>query len=360
VLSSEDSRQALARRLKALREECWPGQGMTQHQLAEALGGKKALSISLISSWESPLTPAVPPVQRLAAYAGFFATRRSVEQEPFRLLLMSQLTDDERGRRDDLLRELTELRTAAVREPAVRVAAANSPGTGVWHFPDLRTVTIVCAQLPAELRVSYADPSSPDYVELYTYADLDALIELYGHIRAFNPAIQVNFRTALELTPDDYTTHLVLLGGVDWNAVTRKLLERVELPVSQVARDEKSDISGFEVRQDGSPQLLAPQFDENGQLVEDVAHVYRGLNPFNVKRTVTICNGTYGRGTLGAVRSLTDSRFRDRNEAYLKSHFADADAFSIITRVSVVMGQVVTPDWTVPGTLLHERSGSTD
>jgi hypothetical protein len=57
---------------------------------------------------------------------------------------------------------------------------------------------------------------------------------------------------------------------------------------------------------------------------------------------------------------LTDSRFRDRNEAYLKSHFADADAFSIITRVSVVMGQVVTPDWTVPGTLLHERSGSTD
>jgi hypothetical protein len=66
----------------------------------------------------------------------------------------------------------------------------------------------------------------------------------------------------------------------------------------------------------------------------------------------------YGRGTLGAVRALTDSRFRDRNEAYLKRRFADADAFSIITRISVVMGQVLTPDWTIPDARLHEWSGS--
>jgi transcriptional regulator with XRE-family HTH domain len=341
--------------LKALREDYWPGQGITQLQLAEAFGTKKPLSVSLISSWESTSKPVAPPVSRLVAYAGFFATRRSVEQESFRVLPTAQLDVVERARRDDLLRELTELRTAALREP-IRSVTPEPTGTGLWHFPDLRTVTIVCAQLPAKLLregFSYADPNSPDYVELYKYADPDALIELYGHIRAVNPMLQVNFRTALELTPDDYTTHLVLLGGVDWNVVTRDLLSRVELPVRQVVRVEESgDVGGFEV--DGHAQLFAPQIDRNGHLVEDVAHFYRDVNPFNAKRTVTICNGMYGRGVVGAVRALTDVKFRDRNEAYLKARFENMDAFSIISRVSVVMGQVLTPDWTVAETRLHE------
>jgi hypothetical protein len=200
----------------------------------------------------------------------------------------------------------------------------------------------------------YADPASPDYVELYTYADLDALIELYGHIRAFNPDAQVHFRTAQELLPDDYTTHLVLLGGVDWNVVTRALLDRVELPVRQVARHAESQLGGFEVKSEKRSQLFVPELDDSGQLIADVAHFYRSLNPFNAKRTVTICNGMYGRGTLGAVRALTDARFRDRNEAYVRQRFAGAETFSIIVRVSVLMGQLLTPDWTVPETRLHE------
>jgi transcriptional regulator with XRE-family HTH domain len=350
-----DPRQALARRLKALREERWPDQGITQLQLAEAFGGKRPLSVSLISSWESPVKPVPPPVARLAAYAAFFATSRSVEQEPAHLVPVSQMTPEERANRDGLLRELTELRAAAIQSSAAK--SVDSPEvTGLWRFPPEENVTIVCAQLPAQLRAgfSYADPDNPDYVELYTYADLDALIELYGHIRAFNPDAQVRFRTAQELVPDDYTTHLVLLGGVDWNVVTRALLERVELPVRQVARHAESQLGGFEVKSDKRSQLFVPELDDSGQLVADVAHFYRGLNPFNAKRTVTICNGMYGRGTLGAVRALTDARFRDRNETYVKQRFADADTFSIIVRVSVLMGQLLTPDWTVPETRLHE------
>ncbi|MFC5104244.1 hypothetical protein [Kibdelosporangium philippinense] len=71
-------------------------------------------------------------------------------------------------------------------------------------------------------------------------------------------------------------------------------------------------------------------------------------------RTVTICNGMFGRGTYGVVRALTDARFRDRNSAFLAQHFKDAEAFSILTTVSVVSGNVVTPDWTQPETRVHE------
>src|SRR2546421_4664027 len=87
--------------------------------------------------------------------------------------------------------------------------------TGIWYFPDQRPVTIVCARLPKRLRdqMPYADPRDPDYVRSYTYADLDSLIELYGHVRAVNPDSQVGIRTADALESDDHTSHLVLLGG---------------------------------------------------------------------------------------------------------------------------------------------------
>lgn len=351
----DESRLALARRLRALREEQWPERRITQAELGKALGGSKPLSVSLISSWESSTQAVVPPLPRLTAYATFFATERSLAKQPFRLLPLSDLAEDESARREELLNELTELRAAALDTPV----SDPVPGS-LWRFPDGNTVTIVCARLPVKLRAAarYTDPESPDYVDLYTYTDLDSLFELHGHIRAFNPSTQVNFRAAEELSKDDYTTHLVLLGGVDWNEVTRDLLDRVELPVNQVTRHAQSDAGGFEVRGDRKARLYQPQFDENGHLMQDVAQFYRDRNPYNLKRTVTICNGMYARGTLGTVRALTDTRFRDRNTGYLERRFPGAEAFGLLTRVFVVRGQVLTPDWTLPESRLHEWSRS--
>ncbi|MFD1151090.1 XRE family transcriptional regulator [Saccharothrix hoggarensis] len=354
-----DDSPSLAHRLRALREEQWPDVTITQSDLAAAFSADKPASVPLLSSWESRTKPKTPPLHRLAAYATFFATRRSVAQRPYRLLPVDELTPDEARDREELLRELTELRAAEQRE------AGTSPppdqgNRGFWYFDDRHVITIVVAQLPAAMRerMPYSDPTQPDYVELYTYADLDALIELHGHIRALNPRSQVNFRIASDLEPDDYTTHLVLLGGVDWNLVTRELLARVDLPVTQVARHDDDEAGGFLVRRpDGGETLFAPKLGrERGHEVlhEDVAHFYRGPNPFNHKRTVTICNGQYGRGTLGVVRALTDTRFRDRNAEYLATRFAGTRAYSVLTRVLVVNGQVVTPDWNLPESRLFE------
>jgi transcriptional regulator with XRE-family HTH domain len=344
--------RALARRLKGLREEHWPDAGLTQAQLAQALGGDRPLSVSLISSWENADRPVRPPVRRLQAYATLFATRRSEAGGVFRVLSDEELTDEERAARDELFNELLWLRDG--REPGATEAAADA-----WQFPDKEDITIVCARLPQELRahLSYADPESADFTSLYTYADPDALIELFGHIKSVNPQHQVSFHTTEELTPDDYTTHLVLLGGVDWNTVTRDVIERVDLPVKQVVRadlEPTGDPGGFRVQRDGRSELFQPILDSKGHLLEDVAHFYRGISPFNRKRTVTVCNGMYGRGTLGAVRALTDVRFRDRNRDYLRKRFGDAESFSIISRVPVLAGKGLTPDWTVAENRLHE------
>ena len=55
----------------------------------------------------------------------------------------------------------------------------------------------------------------------------------------------------------------------------------------------------------------------------------------------------YGRGTYGCVRALTDALYRDRNSAYLKSRFGDSDSYCILTRIPIIHGATLTPDWTL-------------
>lgn len=350
MTSAEHPAQQLARRLRSLRKQCWPGKPITQEQLSQAFD----VSVPLISSWERSSEPVLPPAHRLEAYATFFATIRSVERRPFRL--HPQLTDEERAVRDSLLAELTELREQAQAETPLSVE------DNLWRFPVDEDITIVCSELPERLlaKLPSTHPDDPDHVELYRYADLDSLFELHGHIRAMNPANNVYVRPGtLPLGADQYTSHLVLLGGVDWNKVTAEVLHRIDLPIRQRERPKETDTGGFEVIEDGIvAEVFQPVLREIGKqqvLEEDVAHFYRSRNPFNRRRTVTICNGMYSRGVLGAVRALTDTRFRERNTAYVRSRLAEHDTFSIISRVQVLpQGTVATPDWTSPEYLLHE------
>lgn len=350
------ARAALAERLRRLRSDL----GITQQQLANAL----RVSVPLVSSWESRRDPKTPPEDRLRSYAQVFAVNRSVQDGRWRSTADAKLTEQEDATRRKLEDELMALRAAAVGRTPEGSVARNPIGAGPWHFPDGHEVRIVCAQLPDNLRKKmgpYTDPRDPDYVRLYNFADLDSLIELHGHIRAANPDSLVRFKLATDLVPDDYTTHLVLLGGVDWNIGTRRLLAMLELPVNQVSfyADDPGG-AAFEVRDGGRVSRFAPRLTDQDtgpkQLDEDVAHFVRGPNPFDRRRTVTICNGMYGRGTLGAVRALTDARLRDSNAEYVRGRYPENATYSILFRVRIFEGSVVTPDWTAPGTVLHEWS----
>jgi hypothetical protein len=280
-----------------------------------------------------------------------------------RLLGDDELTAEERAARDELHEELLRLRypdrlTSITSAPAGAGLLAESSSS--WHFRE--PVTIVCARLPRWLRetMPYTDPADPDYVRAYSYADLDALIELHGHIRATNPGVQVNIRLADALEEDDYTAHLVLLGGTDWNPVTRDILRRSGMAVRQrwSGREDRSYDGVFEVGGPEGPTELKPIVDDSGGrpiLLEDVGHYYRGVNPYNYKRSLTLCSGMFGRGTYGVVRALTDARFRDRNEEYISTRFDRTAAFAVVVRVVVTEhGEALTPDWTIAENRLYE------
>ncbi|GIH23838.1 hypothetical protein Aph01nite_21480 [Acrocarpospora phusangensis] len=347
---------ALARRLRELRGGHWPDMAITQVQLRIALD----VSAPLISSWESVKNPKIPPLDRIREYAAFFATRRSMAGSTPRKLALAELTGEERAEYERLLEELRKLRNTALGDQGFMSDGGTSTGNplvgDLWYFADDVPIAMICSEVPLSVRaqIPYSDPNEPDHIDLYRFSDLDSLMELHGHLRAANPRSLVTLRTVEDLTSDDLTSHIVLLGGVDWNRITASFLNRLELPVRQVSDWNGAKGPYFEVDEDPQRRHYATLDPEDRTLREDVAFFYRGPNLNNVQCTISICNGMYARGVYGAVRALTDARFRDRNAGYLRERFAGSEAYSILSRVRVEANRVITPDWTIDTTRLHE------
>jgi hypothetical protein len=347
---------ALAGRLRELREKQWDDVQLTQAALGAALAdGSKALSTATVSSWESSVSPKLVPAERLRAYARFFATRRSIEGDEPRLLPLDELSEEEEAARSALESELLALRDRAA---GITVAAAPVGPRRSWKF-DQGPVNIVCAQLPANEAGPLADSSLPNYTELQSYADLDALIELYGHLRYENPQLtDIFFKASTGIAPDDLSGHLILLGGIAYNEITEILSEMTVLPVRQVADPAVTSGEIFIADVEGREQKFLPKWrgEEHKKLREDVALLARTPNPVNSNRTLTICNGIHSRGVVGAVRTLTDARLRESNESYLARTFGDSRAYVVLMRVTVIEGETLTPDFNTEGTVLFQWS----
>jgi hypothetical protein len=196
---------ALANRLRELRNQ-WPGIVVTQRQLAQAL----RISVSLISSWESATTPALPSEDWLHAYARFFATQRSLDGEPH-LLDQRQFTADEEQTRRELVDELIELRDAASRPEGTRARTGALGGT-FYYFPDGLPVRIICGQLSEyellrtlprpddlvhaarQVQLALRDSASEDLVE--AVAELDHYERLREALRRLKHAAEIAFDQA--------------------------------------------------------------------------------------------------------------------------------------------------------------------
>jgi hypothetical protein len=344
----------LAFRLRQLRQEQWENSKLTQGDLGKALGGNQPLSVATIASWENRNAPKLPQRERMLAYAQFFATPRSVAGAP-RLVPLDSFTDEERAAYETLLDELLALYDAARGKPIEPIVAGRS-----WHFTDAGPLTLVCAQLPEDEAVSLADPANPNYTELLSFGDLDAMVELHGHIRAENPAMDVFFKPATKVVADSLSGHVVILGGIAWNEVTQRILELTQLPVTQ--QDEPGLTSGdiFVTELDGKERRYLPIWSQTGppKLIQDIGLLVRMPNPLNSNRTLTMCNGIHSRGVLGAVRSLTDKQLRESNERYIARNFPDNQQFGILMRIQVIEGSTMTPDFNIPGTVLYQWSTS--
>jgi hypothetical protein len=335
----------LARTLRELRESAWPGVQLTQAQLANALSAESRVASATLSSWESLTNPKTPTPSRLSAYARFFATRRSLDKEPH-LIPEHDLTPDELERYHELQAELLGL------------LHSETPTRRSTFSFDEGPIAIICPEVPEVDRSQLADPSNPNFNRFQLFGDLDALLEIYVHVRVANPDLTVQLRLAREVGADDLSGHIILLGGIAWNRVTRRIQSTISsMPITQVEIDDLKTGEIFRVKDADGERSFFPEWDDSSigdpELIEDVAHIARLRNPFQSSRTLTICNGIHSRGVLGAVRCLTDASVRDANERYLAERFPGG-RFALLVRVPVVANETLSPDLQNPATRLYE------
>jgi hypothetical protein len=340
----------LARALRDLRESTWPDHELTQAQLAKALSSEGRVAGATLSSWESATNPKTPSAARISAYARFFSTQRSLEGGPH-LIPEDQLKPTELERFRELESQLVELFYPEERKVQRTFQFEAGP------------VIVICPNAPAGLQGKLADEQNPNFTRMQQYGDLDALIELYGHLRAENPTLGVFHRLASDVVSDDLSGHVILLGGIGWNRVTRSIQRAIrQVPITQRKVDDLETGEIFRVETSDGTESFYPEREDLGdgdELIADVGYVARLRNPFKVSRTLTICNGIHSRGVLGAVRCLTDVSVREENEKYLADRFPGAE-FAILLRVPVVNNETLSPDLKNPKALLYEWAPNKD
>ena len=346
--------QTLATKLRSLRTDTWADRRVRQQELARALH----VSNSTISEWESARagTP-TPSRESLYKIATFFSTRRTLvpsggEGQPPRLV--TDLTDAEAAGRDQLFAELESL----------RVGDHPTPQQNLLKFSPEEWIRIIGGKLPPEFRNADNDPTSPQHVNhirMLDYGDLDSIVEMHGHIRALNPASDVEIRQPTDL--DEANSHLVLIGNLSRHKWVNSRLE-VDLRIRQ-PRDE-SDPNGesFEyVDDDGNHHRRGAQIEsgsDGNPVVEDVGFLARIPNPINSRFTMTIFSGVLSRGVYGIVRALTDLRFAASNHAYLAENFSDARSFGLLIRVPVLNEKVPTPEFRNEGCVIFKYDDSAE
>jgi transcriptional regulator with XRE-family HTH domain len=340
----------LAERLRALREQ----HSLTQKQLARLLGGAEPLSIATVSLWEKPGSDRLPPSQRLAAYARLFCTSRSFDGERARLLGSGELTEQERERESELYDELISLRELAARSTSA--LATKEPRSALWHFADPIAVSIVCSD--AVEPPPYSEPSHLNYSAYARYADLDALITVYGQVKADNPARMVRILPTERLVRDFALNHLILIGGAASGAASL-FAQDIPLPAPEEIMGTDPVTHLFTCAVGGEIRTFTSSRDDDGNLVQDVGLIARIPHPIIPGGTVTLLSGITSRGVHGAALCFIDSHVRDNNERYLESAFGNVESFCLLMNIPIQNDVALPPNLWRENTRLYEWSAET-
>jgi hypothetical protein len=346
----------LAERLRDLREREF--RPLTQKVLAKALSDSEPLSTPTISQWEKPSSERLPPPQRLRAYARLFCSSRSFASATPRRLRDEELTEAERERETELYEELLDLRERA---QSTDVATASSEKFAIeyqgslWRFPDESAISIVCSDAPGVDRPAYADQSHLNYSRYARHADLDALIEVYGQVRADNPGNWIRILSPRSLAHDFALNHLVIIGGAAVGDAAPWFTQGVPLPTVHDSGD--THIFTYEVG--GELREFTSTRDDDGNMTHDVGFIARAPHNIVPGRTVTVLGGITSRGVHGAALAFSDPHLRDVNLRYLTEAFPDADTFCILMRIPVRNDAALPPNLYNDDVRLYEWSAET-
>ena len=162
---------SLARRLRELRRSGFFDVGLTQLQLAQALSQDERVADSTLLFWR--MSNRLPCLHTAASAPTHSSSQQSARCTG-RPTCAARAADSgpETKARKELERELFKLRDEDVGGIAAR--------RRFWRFDDEAPITVICSDLRKsdELELGpLTEEDNPNYAELYSYGDLDALFD---------------------------------------------------------------------------------------------------------------------------------------------------------------------------------------
>lgn len=198
----------------------------------------------------------------------------------------------------------------------------------------IRNVTVVCPELPRNYRPRYAHPDSPEYVNLARFGDADALVELLAVLPKLFPDSEVKHITAGEMQRHDLSGNLIVIGGPDFNPITRKLFADQDIPFTYCSSE---SAVYFKDSTDGAKYELVA--NKQGRVHKDYGFFARFPNPLNTGNFIIMIGGLQTYGVLGAVRLFGMNAAGRRNAKTVLSRCSGNPKFCALTPIRVVDSQ---------------------
>lgn len=180
----------------------------------------------------------------------------------------------------------------------------------VWGFGEFDVATVVCSELDEAEERQHPEPW--EFIYLSKYGDQDALIEALTTIHELYPTVHVSYMTGTELWEqrenDALAGNLVLVGGPDYNRMTRALERYCPFEYSEAGGD-----NNISIRLKRGGQKFTPRRTETSpEEYLDYGFFVSRRNPYNLQKRLVIVGGCHTRGVYGAIRAFRFLR-RDKD-----------------------------------------------
>ena len=175
----------------------------------------------------------------------------------------------------------------------------------LWRFGHSDTVYIVCPELTEPDKRQ--NPEDNEFLYLGKYGDIDSLLVLYSSLSKLFPSIDIRYCTGREfknLPGNPYSENLILLGGPDYNEVTKYYLDKTDLIPYKFVETAEEDIG---IQHPHTKEIFLSNFDKNENLNSVIDHGFfvKASNPANPSKKIIMVNGIHTYGVYGAAKCFS-------------------------------------------------------
>jgi len=220
----------------------------------------------------------------------------------------------------------------------------------VWGFKDGATVIVVCSELENPEERQRVEPR--EFIYNLKYGDVDAYFEAVTTLLRLYPRINLRIMSAgeAENTRLDLASHLVVIGGPDYNTLAERIL------VWNLTQfDYRSPYVETRSQQHPDEIVIYDKLNEKEYCYptdsRDFGYFERIVNPHNPDSKVVIIGGCHTIGVTGAVKAFSMAGNEEgeipqgvlRNAALVAKRIGKSTKFSVLVDVERIGQTISTP-----------------